>query len=210
MVAGKRTARGQGAKQGAQAEGSTASRLLTEAAALFRARGYARTTIRQLGDQLGVRGASLYHHISSKEVLLYEICIRSLSHIIDDFEQTVSRTSKDPDRIRALFTTHLDCAITERDMHATMLTEFRELSPRHRREVIKLRAEYEALWREQLEAGQQDGWIRSDIDAKYLTLTLLNMLNWTIFWYEPGGELKPGELADLFYKVYAEGTIASS
>jgi hypothetical protein len=96
-------------------------------------------------------------------------------------------------------------ALSERDMHATMLTEFRELSADDRRKVIEMRARYESLWREQLAAGQKKGLIRSDIDVRYLTLSLLNLLNWTIFWYEPSGPMSPADLAEVFFAVHMTG-----
>ena len=68
-----------------------------------------------------------------------------------------------------------------------------------------MRARYETLWRDQLAAGQKKGLIRSDIDVRYLTLSLLNLLNWTIFWYEPTGRMSPTELAEVFFAVYVEG-----
>lgn len=185
--------------------GSTASRLLGEAARLFRTQGYARSTIRQLGDRLGIRGASLYHHISSKEVLLYEICVRSLQNITEDFERAAATPGTFNERIPRLFLAHTERALKERDGHATMLTEFRELSPDHRDEVVRGRARFESLWRTQIEQGQAEGWVRDDIDAKYLTLTLLNMLNWTIFWYEPSAELSPEQLAGIFCSIFLDG-----
>lgn len=187
------------------ARSSTAERLQSAAAALFRERGYASTSTRQLGDALGIRGASLYHHISSKEMLLYEICLTALRGITEDFIAVAPDDNVTMGRLRSLFVAHMNRAMRGRDLHATMLIEFRELSEDHRRVVLALRAEYEALWRKQLVAGQVKGIIRSDLDAKYLTLTLLNLLNWAIFWYDPSGPLSPAELAAIFFAVYIEG-----
>ena len=184
---------------------STAGRLLSESASLFRQKGYARTTIRQLGDRVGIRGPSLYHHISSKEDLLHEICIRSLEDISLDLALASEGRESSPELLRDLIIAHTSRALNDRDMHATMLTEFRELSLQHRKEVVKLRADYEMTWRTLLKEGQELGWIRSDVDAKYLALTLLNTLNWTIFWYEPDAGLRPAELAEIFSKTFLEG-----
>jgi hypothetical protein len=113
------------------------------------------------------------------------------------------------ERIRALFHVHVDRALGDRDMHATMLTEFRELSSPHRDEVLAMRTRYERLWQDQLAAGQQRGVIRADIDVRYLTLSALNMLNWSIFWYRADGELNTEELADVFFTIYVEGAAAA-
>ena len=49
--------------------------------------------------------------------------------------------------------------------------------------------------------------VRRDIPGKYLALALLNLLNWTIFWYRPEGELSPDELAVMLSMVFVEGAI---
>jgi hypothetical protein len=52
------------------------------------------------------------------------------------------------------------------------------------------------------------GVLRTDLTAKQLTVGLLSMLNWTISWYQPGGGLSPGELAEIFWQLYLGGAQA--
>jgi hypothetical protein len=53
--------------------------------------------------------------------------------------------------------------------------------------------------------GQACHTIRGDRSAKELTLGLLNLLNWTIFWYRPNGELTPDSIADLMITIFVDG-----
>jgi AcrR family transcriptional regulator len=189
---------------------ATADRLVETAASLFRARGYARSSTRQLGDMLGIRGASLYHHIKSKEDILYEICVRSLTTITADVQAAKDEESEPDERLRAMVRAHLAAALSDRDLHATMLTELRELSPERREDIVRRRAEYEAVIRTELVEDQRQGALRADMDVKYMTLGLLNLLNWTIFWYEPDSGLSPVELADVLFELYFKGTRAAT
>ena len=62
----------------------TKDRLLDTAAELFRRRGYANATTRELADELGIRKATLYHHINNKEELLEAVCLESLRRLMVD------------------------------------------------------------------------------------------------------------------------------
>jgi hypothetical protein len=90
-------------------------------------------------------------------------------------------------------------------MHMVMLTELRVLSPDALQDVIALRSQYEQLLREAIIEDQEAGRLRNDIDAKYLTLALLNLLNWTIFWHNPTGELSIEQLSDTQAAIFFEG-----
>jgi len=175
------------------------------AASLFRRRGYRATTTRELGKELGIRGASLYHHINSKEDLLYAICLNSLTEIQSQTAHAIESESDPARRVAALIEAHLGSAIADRNQHATMLFELRSLGRERYKEVVRRRTEYEKLVGTVIRDGQNAGLVRTDISARHLTLALLNLLNWSIFWYKPGGEISLSELTDLLTAVFLTG-----
>jgi AcrR family transcriptional regulator len=187
-------------------EPSTSERLMTTAADLFRRKGYAQATTRELADALGIRKASLYYHISNKEDLLYEISMHSLGRI-SEIVGTVMTAAPEGERLRALIKAHVVTSLSERDMHTVMLTELRALSPEHLEEVIAQRDGYEELLRGVIAEDQAAGRLRGDIDAKLLTLSLLNVLNWTIFWFDPKADLTPERLGEVLADVFLEGAM---
>jgi AcrR family transcriptional regulator len=176
-------------------------KLVEAAARLFRQRGYAATTTRQLASDLGIQRASLYHHISTKEDLLFEISIRSLDHIADAASAAI-QAAPPGQRLQALIRAHLATALADQDMHATMLIELSHLTPERRAAVVAKRAAYEQLIEREIGQAQAAGLLRVDLSERQLTLALLNLLNWTIFWYRPDGADTPASLAgwmgDLF------------
>lgn len=176
--------------------------VLKAAAALFRTLGYETATTRELARRLGMRSASLYYHIGKKEDLLYGICVDSLERIRAVVDAT-TRAEPDPlERVRVLIRTHLATALADSDKHLTMLSELKSLSPRRRAKVVELRDAYEEVVRRVISQAQVAGALRTELRPKHLTFAVLNLLNWSIFWYRPGGGLgvdRLGEfLADLF------------
>jgi len=185
-------------------ESVTIDKLVAAAAKLFREQGYAATTTRQLSSDLGIQRASLYHHIDSKEDLLYEVSSRSLDRIVAAGRRAVA-TALPEHQLRDLITAHLDVALRDQDLHATMLIELKHLSVERRRRVVEKRDQYETIVRELISDEQRAGRVRTDVTAQDLTLALLNLLNWTIFWYRPGGPSTREHLAQIYATIFIDG-----
>jgi len=47
------------------------------------------------------------------------------------------------------------------------------------------------------------------VPARSLTLALLSLLNWPIFWFRPDGRLTPEALADLLASLFLEGALTT-
>jgi AcrR family transcriptional regulator len=184
-------------------------RLLLEAARLFRMHGYAGTSTRTLAEAIGITKASLYHHVRSKDALLLEICLESLARINHAVETAVHGHTDSLDRLRAAVLAHVASALDDADMHATMLIEMRALSPEGRQQVRGARAAYEARLRGLLEDAHGDHYLRPELETKWLTLSLLNMLNWSIFWYHPDGGLEPQQIGQTLLDIYMNGAVAA-
>jgi TetR/AcrR family transcriptional regulator, cholesterol catabolism regulator len=179
-------------------------RLLGVAAELFRSKGFALATTRELAKLLGLKKASLYYYVNSKQDLLYEICMESLRSISDEVQKAVE-TAAPADRLTAAIRAHVESACRDLAMHTVTLIELRALLPEHLADVVELRSAYERRLRSLLEQEQQAGKLRQDVDCRYLTLMLLNLLNWTIFWYNPAGPLSAQDLAKLISMQFVEG-----
>src|SRR5580658_9631334 len=88
-------------------ERATTERLFDAAAALFWREGYAATTTREIASALGIQQASLYHHMASKEDLLYRLCLSSLEPFLDEVPAVVREIECPRERIRLFIHAHL-------------------------------------------------------------------------------------------------------
>mgnify|MGYP001430241127 CR=1 FL=1 len=188
--------------------GATAQRILVDAAALFRRRGYEGTTTREISDALGIKKASLYHHVSSKEDLLYEICLAALKEVEEGAKQAVAEAGDDPrDRLRAMVHGHTLAMLANVDFSHTMLTDMRSLSGERLKQVVALRDQYDRWAEELIAEGQRAGVVSTAHSAQHLTLGLFNMLNWTMFWFRADGDLTPEQVAELLGSIYFDGVL---
>jgi TetR/AcrR family transcriptional regulator, cholesterol catabolism regulator len=185
-------------------EFSTADRLVVVAAQLFRTKGYAATTTREIADQLNLQKGSLYHHIASKEDLLQQICSEAALRLQEEVAQAIADAPPEG-RLSAMMRAHLLAALDDRDMHAVTLIEMRSLSEERQAEVVARRAEYLDMLVALIGDEQAAGRVRSDISARMLALALLDLLNWVIFWFQPDGPLTPEALAGVLTDIYFNG-----
>jgi AcrR family transcriptional regulator len=187
----------------------TLERLFDTAAMLFREKGYAATTTRELAATLGIQQASLYYHIASKEDLFYQLCVSSLKQLHSDVQSAVNEVHDPLGRIYTLIRAHLRMLLVHQCRHVIMLTELRALSNRHHEEVLALRKKYADLVRSVLEEAQAARVVRTDIPSKYLYLALLNVLNWVVLWFRRDQELPADRLAGIFTPIFLNGAAAS-
>lgn len=187
------------------AVGLTVQRAIEVAARLFAERGYGETTTRQISTALGVTNGTFYHHFRSKQDLLRTICEAVLADLQQRVEVATAGSGTARDRVVDLIHTHVETITAARAGHVTMLTEARALQGEDRDRVVAARDRYEDLVRSVVTAGQDAGHLRSDTDAATMTRLLLNLLNWTIFWYRPDGDLAAEELAAQMTQLFLEG-----
>lgn len=184
----------------------TASRLRDVAAQLFWSKGYGNTTIREIAEALDIQKASLYYHVDSKETLLYEICIESLNNIQDAVTAAVMEQDDPILRLRAMIRAHLHSLLHERYKHATMLTELKSFESERRQAIVAIRDEYETLI-DSILLGAQGSGVLKPMPVEELRFCLLNMLNWSVFWYDPEGPISIDHLANSFSDLFLNGAL---
>src|ERR1700722_2560827 len=154
--------------------GSRREEILATAAELFWSKGYSATAMSEIAAALDIQKASLYHHIRSKETLLYELSIDSMRHMIDA-ASSASELAPLP-RLQAIIDRHIHALISDQSKHPTALTELRSLSPQQRTQVVELRDRYDRIIDEAIRSVQVTNGLWPEIPTKLLRLSLLGML----------------------------------
>jgi AcrR family transcriptional regulator len=183
----------------------TVERACREGARLFAEKGYSKTTTRELAAAMDVTNGTFYYYFPGKEDLLRQICEDALAEIMSAVTKAVDGASCGTDAVTKMIHAHVGTIVESRHSHTTMLTELRALTGEHRVTVVAARDRYETLVSEILASAKADGSLKTSIELKPLTLLLLNLLNWTIFWYRPHMSLTGDELADRMVTLFLNG-----
>jgi AcrR family transcriptional regulator len=167
---------------------------------LFRERGYAATSIRDIARALSVQGASLYAHVTSKEDVLWGIVDRAATR----FEAAAERAEReaearrpgDPvEAVAALVRAHVEVLTGDVDEAGVFVHEWRALGPERRAAILARRDAYEARFRRRIDHGVAVGAFAMT-DSGVAASTLLSALNGVATWYQPDGRLPAGRIAD--------------
>jgi TetR/AcrR family transcriptional regulator, cholesterol catabolism regulator len=167
------------------------------ASALFRERGYAATSVRQIARALDLQGASLYAHVASKEDVLWSIVDRTASRFEQAGEAADDASLEPTERLTRLVRAHLR-VITDQPGAATVFVhEWRGLNGARRAAVLERRDRYERRWRNLIEEGRASGAF-ARVDPAAAAAFLLAALNGVAAWYRPDGRLSAERLADSY------------
>ncbi len=176
-----------------------------KATELFRDKGYAATSMRDLAQNLGVEAASLYSHIPSKEALLQQICFRTAQAFFDGLDQADREADLSPtQRLQRYIAAHVQVVTDNLSSSAVFSHEWRHLSEPHLSEFLQLRQAYEEKFRTVLRTGIAAGEF-APTDVKFAAVTVLSALNWMHLWYKPDGGLTPSQLAQQLSSMLLQG-----
>jgi AcrR family transcriptional regulator len=172
------------------------------AARLFAERGYQGTSLADLADSLGVQKPSLYHHIDSKEDLLWA----AASEGADAFHAALDAVPVDlpaADRIRLALRAHLAVVAGQLDVATVFVREWRYLGGERREAFLAERRRYEQRVRDLFRDGVDGSDLRTDLDVQTAALLFLSAANWAYTWLQPGADTDA--LADRLYAVLLDG-----
>lgn len=174
---------------------SRKTQIARTATALFRSRGFAATSMRELATALGLEAGSLYSHIKSKQELLHGICFDLAEALFAGFDAaTADATQPVAGQLRRAIEAHVRVLTRDGAAASVFLHEWRHLSEPALTEFKALRERYEAGFRGLIQRGLDTEALHAP-DAAFATLTLLASLNWLPAWYKPEGKLNPDEIA---------------
>lgn len=181
------------------------SEILEAAAQVFHEKGYESTSIQDIADSVGILKGSLYYYITSKEDLLYEIIQGVHEEALKNLDRISALDGTALQKIRAFVVVHFTHNAENLVKMGVFFKDFRSLSGERRQIIVAERDKYDTFLRDLIRAGQKDGSVCRDVDAKLTAITILGMLNWIYQWYRPGGELDAVEIANAYGDFVAAG-----
>jgi AcrR family transcriptional regulator len=181
--------------------------LLAVAARVFAARGYDRTTMRDLSRASHMSLAGMYYYVRGKEDLLFEIERGCFERVREGAERALADASAPEERLQAFIRHHVQFFATHMDEMKVLSHEAESLTGAPLEEVRKLKRAYVDLCEELLaRLEEQNGGER--VNRHVATYALFGMMNWIYTWYDPEGSVGALELADSICRLFLNGYAA--
>ena len=189
-------------------DGNRRHEVLTQAARLFRLKGFNATSTRDIAAAVGMHSGSPFYHFKSKDALLFAVMEEGMHAAIT--RQASALQGAQPEsmvagakpraqtplgQIRRLIRAHFDTLLGPgNDFVPVMLYEYRSLSARQRASLAKLQTDYESAWTPVLQALHASGHLRAPV--KLSRLLILGALNWSVQWFDRKKSASLDELTD--------------
>jgi AcrR family transcriptional regulator len=178
-----------------------ARRLLTSAVRCFAKNGYHATTTRDISVGVGLSPAALYVHFESKELVLFEIMRAGHRQALDYVQDPAVLMADDSsERLRAIISRYT--AWHGRHHVAARVCQFElaALSAEHYDEILDLRHQTNAFFRDAVTRGVADGSFAA-VDVKRVTRAMLSLSIDLVRWYRLDGTDSPEQLGEFYAEL---------
>ena len=170
-------------------------------------RGYERTNIGDIADELGMSKGTIVHHFGTKSQMLRELEETHLARQFDVLRMAWDRLAAPHERIVAIIYTSTLLHVIDRDATVASQREVVQLSDDPAmQQVQKLRDQLQALMIDEIRNGVESGVFRS-VDVELAALQLWGSLQSLWLWFHPDGPRSPEQVGAAFVDVFLGGLL---
>jgi AcrR family transcriptional regulator len=170
---------------------------------MFLERGFWRTSLNEVAEQLNITKPALYHYFHNKEEIYLECYRRGISMIQANLGRLRGLEGSGLEKVTGFIYSYA-MVIAGDFGRCVVRQDDRELSPEARAEVRAYKREVDRHLRRFIEEGLRDGSIRA-CDVKLTAFSIAGAVNSLALWFEPGGDLTAEQVAAGFARVLTEG-----
>ncbi len=178
--------------------------ILRKAAAMFREKGFAATSMRDLAESVGIEAASLYNHIRSKNEILEAICFDVANRFNTNMELIESGNQKCITKVETLLRFHIQQMIENYEEVYVSDREWKHLEDPYLSNFQTQRRNYRKKFAAIIEEGIQKGEIRK-IDAPTAVLIVLHAVSGIESWHRSKAKISAQELEDNMVMIMIDG-----
>lgn len=169
-------------------------------------RGYDNTPMSVIAKTLGMTKAGIYHHIASKEDLLYAVHRRAIDQMLLPVIERADLVPEPEAKLR-LFLFEYAHLMTRDPAARVLINEAHRLSPERFEEIRSVWRRGYHLVRDSIAALQETGRCRNDIDPGHAAFAALGMCSWILYWFDYTRPSSGNEIAATMCNIFMSGIV---
>ena len=182
----------------------TRDQIVAVAQKMFKERGYAATSMREIAGEVGVEPASIYSHFKSKDDILKYICFRIADEFFEVQEPILNSMSNPVEKLKRLVAEHIHVIMHNLDAATVFFVEWSFMKDADVAGFIRLREHYEKGFREVIQDGITSGDFRM-MDVNFTVRLLFSVMNGIHEWYKASGKVSPDEVGEKMSRFILSG-----
>lgn len=169
-------------------------------------RGYDNTPMSVIAKTLGMTKAGIYHHIETKEDLLYAVHRRAIDQMLMPIIERAEQVPEPEARLR-LFLFEYAHLMTRDPAARVLINEAHRLSTERFDEIREVWRRGYLLVRESIAALQEAGRCRNDIRPSHAAFAALGMCSWILYWFDYTRPSSGNEIAATMCNIFMGGVL---
>ncbi len=178
--------------------------ILQKAAAMFREKGFAATSMRDLAESVGIEAASLYNHIRSKNEILEAICFSVANRFNTNMETIETSQSSSIQKLETLLRFHIQQMVSNYEEVYVSDREWKHLEDPYLSNFQNQRRNYRRRFAAIIEEGIQKKELKT-IDASTAVLIMLHAISGIESWHRSTEKINGTELEDNMVVIMIDG-----
>lgn len=162
--------------------------IITAASNLFKEKGYNAVSVRDIADALGIKAASLYNHISSKQEILSKLILELATRFTIGMEEIRGQAVTPLQKIEKLIGLHINITVNHSEALAALNNDWMHLENEDLSSFIAMREAYEENFRSIIKEGIEQGQILAR-NPEVILFSILSTLRTLYLWYQKRGKL---------------------
>ncbi len=169
------------AKIKAKKNGTKKDVITKTGAALFRKKGFAASSMRELADNIGVEASSLYNHIGSKSEILQSICFKVANDFNMHLHEVEIMQGNIVSKLENLISFHIHMMLDNYDEVYVANHEWKQLEEPYLSNFLNQRKIYEGRLVDMINTGIQNGELKK-MHPHVAVLIILSAVRGLEFW----------------------------
>ena len=169
-------------------------------------RGYDNTPMSVIAKTLGMTKAGIYHHIETKEDLLYAVHRRAIDQMLLPVIERAERVPEPEAKLR-LFLFEYAYLMTHDPAARVLINEAHRLSAERFDEIREVWRRGYLLVRDSIAALQETGRCRNDIRPSHAAFAALGMCSWILYWFDYTRPSSGNEIAATMCNIFMGGVL---